>query len=90
MLKLKEMFQLKVTRNRLQAQLYLNHQDVDSQTITVEKVIQFLHEHQIIYGIKRDAITSMIQSLPNNEYPVIVAEGIKSEAGEDGIFEKVN
>src|SRR5699024_10418678 len=89
MLKLKEMFQLKVTRDRLQAQLYLNNKDVDLKTITEDKVIQFLHEHKITYGIKRDAIRTMIQSLPNSESPVIVAEGMNSVAGEDGIFEKL-
>src|SRR5699024_255388 len=89
MLKLKEMFQLKVTRDRLQAQLYLNNQDIDSKTITEEKVIQFLHEQKIIYGIKRNAITSLLQSLPNHKQSGIVAEGRNSVAGEDWTFERL-
>lgn len=89
MLKLKEMFQLNVTRDRLQAQLYLNSNDIDQESITVDKVIQFLHEQKVIYGIKRDAITSMIESLPKNGQLVIVAKGINSVAGENGQLAKL-
>lgn len=89
MLKLTEIFQVKVTRDRLQAYLHLKTKDIDTISLKEAEVIQYLQKNKISYGLKHSTIKAMVENFPNYDFPFIVAEGVNSVAGEDGSFEKL-
>lgn len=80
----KKEFIISIEENGNKAYAYIPW--VPGNMVTKEDIYQDLERREIVYGIKHDAITDLIDRKRLNER-VLIAEGIPAKKGEDGWFE---
>lgn len=80
----KKEFVISIEANGNKAYAYIPW--VPGNMVTKEDIYQDLEKREIIYGIKHDAITDLIDKKRLNE-KILIAEGIPAQRGEDGWFE---
>lgn len=80
----KKEFVISIEENGNKAYAYIPW--VPGNIVTKEDIYQDLEKREIIYGIKHDAITDLIDKKRLNE-KILIAEGIPAQRGEDGWFE---
>lgn len=80
----KKEFVISIEENGNKAYAYIPW--VPGNMVTKEDIYQDLEKREIIYGIKHDAITDLIDKKRLNE-KILIAEGIPAQRGEDGWFE---
>lgn len=87
--KLKEIFSVKVSKDQLQANLYLNDSamEIEKTDITFDKLLQFVKDNNIKFGINEAVIKEIAENYSPHQFPVQIAEGIASENGIDGKLE---
>lgn len=79
------MFEVKLAKDRLTALLDLcesNNNRFDS----LEEICDFLKENQIIYGVKKEVLESIVRDPDSVSYPIVVAEGNPAINGEDAFL----
>lgn len=80
----KKEFIISIEENGNKAYAYIPW--VPGNMVTKEDIYQDLERREIVYGIKHDTITDLIDRKRLNER-VLIAEGIPAKKGEDGWFE---
>lgn len=80
----KKEFVISIEENGNKAYAYIPW--VPGNMVTKEDIYEDLEKREIIYGIKHDAITDLIDKKRLNE-KILIAEGIPAQRGEDGWFE---
>lgn len=84
---LNEIFQVHVTADKLTASLDIRDIDKNELTelkLTKENIVEYLQAQKINFGIRYDSIDQIIETFPNTNFPIVVAEGIEKKDGEDG------
>lgn len=81
---LNEIFAIKVTADKLTANLLLRDnvkEDLEDIEISKEKIVAFLQQQKITFGIRYDSIEKIVETFPNVDFPIIIAEGIDKKDG---------
>lgn len=84
---LSEIFQVQVTADKLTANLLLRENDQEKLSeakLTKELILQYVKQQKIQFGIRYDSIELLLETFPNTEFPLIIAEGIDKTDGEPG------
>lgn len=84
---LKEHFRIDVNDNRMVAELHcIKKVDVDFQT-NLREWKEFLAFHKVNFGIKYDVISKLAENFHDMDFPIIIAEGLAPQNGDDGKIE---
>lgn len=80
---LHDYFSVKPSNDLMSAELDCK-QAYESEHVSDEAMRQFLQEHHVVHGIQEESIQMIIDILPPNAFPLIIAKGTMSEDGENG------
>lgn len=80
---------LKIDERHMWASLSLNKPEAEEEvSLSVDFVVNYLKESGIVFGIKEEAISALVENAPY-EKEIIVAEGIPALNGMDGIYKYI-
>lgn len=78
-----KVFEIKVAKNRLKAELVLK-QGEEVSAISVDDLAGLMAEQKITYGIKSEVLEQIAQGPESIAFPIVVAEGRAPDNGKDG------
>lgn len=85
---LNEVFQITVTADKLTAIIQLRTDFIEEELVgfklTKEQLIEYIKQQKIQFGIRYDKIENIVETFPNCNFPIVIAEGIDKEDGEPG------
>ena len=83
--KISDYFYIKVSDDKMVAELYCKEQypSMDMK-LDMQMLIEYLKENQVIYGIKKSGIELVLNKAPAKRFPIVIANGKHSENGIDG------
>lgn len=84
---LNEVFQVHVTADKMTANIDLRdleHEDIKELKFTKDQILEYLKQQKIQFGIRYDSIEKIIETFPNTNFPLVIAEGIDKKDGEPG------
>lgn len=84
---LNKVFKLEVSRDRLRAAISLRNiteEELAEVKLSKELFLNYLQEQNIKYGLRYEAIETIVAQFPNGAFPILIAEGDESIAGSPG------
>lgn len=82
---LHELFDIKIAKDQLRAELYYNEpEEARSININCAELMEMLKENNIVFGIDEQKIAEITTNFSSHHFPVLIAKGISKEDGKDG------
>src|SRR5699024_7743875 len=84
---LNKVFKIEVSRDRLRAAITLRNitaEDLAEIKLSKELFLTYLQKQNIKYGLRYEAIETIVAQFPNADFPILIAEGDRSIDGNPG------
>lgn len=76
-------FQVRISKDHLAAEIDLNGEIKDNDSISIRGLEALLKENNILFGIDQEILKKIVENLRDIQFPIIVAKGNPPQHGED-------